>query len=218
MRCGRSSGIWRDGAMTASTVDRAEGQTFAGESLLVRYVNSSSCRTRSSRCRSRCSAWWSRRRRAPVTSRTVRLVVLAFTGGALGGDGIQPDRRPRVRRAESAHRGARAAARRADAGPGVGRGRRRGRCCSCSPPGRSTRSASRSSPVALAWVLLYSYTKRFTWWPHLVARARAWRSRRWAATSRSRAHGASRGGCSGARGGGDDLGRPGSTSSTRCRT
>ena len=40
-----------------------------------------------------------------------------------------------------------------------------------------------AGPVALAWVLIYSYTKRFTWWPHLWL-GLAWRSRRWAATSR----------------------------------
>ena len=46
----------------------------------------------------------------------------------------------------------------------VARGRRavRARRLRC-----SIRSASLLSPVALAWVLTYSLSKRFTWWPHL---------------------------------------------------
>ena len=56
---------------------------------------------------------------------------------------------------------------RADPDPGMavgGRGRspvpRRGRHC-------SIRSASLLAPVALVWMMAYSFTKRFTWWPHL---------------------------------------------------
>ena len=123
-----------------------EGQTFAGESLLVRYVNfvklphtlfalpfallgvlaASRVARRHRRARS-CSWSW----RSPR---------------ALGRDGLQPHRRPRVRRAQSAHPEARAAARRADACGGVALGRARGgavrlaaccsiRCACCAEPG-----------------------------------------------------------------------------------
>ena len=42
------------------------------------------------------------------------------------------------------------------------------RCCSCSRPVRLNPLCGWLSPVALAWVLFYSYTKRFTRWSHLV--------------------------------------------------
>ena len=90
-------------------------------------------------------------------------------GGAVRGDGLQPHRGPRDRRAEPAHAHARDPSGRARRAP-----RRRPRWSVASADlhvrgvSSSTRSASMLSPVALAWVLFYSYTKRFTRWSHLV--------------------------------------------------
>ena len=52
-------------------------------------------------------------------------------------------------------------------GAGLGLGARGRRCSSCSPPALLNPLCLLLSPVALAWVLIYSLTKRFTWWPHL---------------------------------------------------
>ena len=51
------------------------------------------------------------------------------------------------------------------AGQGVGAWSRR--CCLCLRRGSSTHCARVLSPIALLWVLGYSYTKRFTRWSHM---------------------------------------------------
>ena len=77
---------------------------------------SSSCPTRSSRCRSRCWAC-SPRPAGRAGDRADRSPGRAgLLRGALGGDGLQPDRRPRFRCAEPPDREPRAAPRRAHAG------------------------------------------------------------------------------------------------------
>ena len=84
-------------------------------------------------------------------------------GGAQRGDGLQPPRRRALRRAESAHRDARAAARRDERARGDGRS-----CVVSSARVRRSRRRGSSplcfalSPVALAIVFWYSLAKRFT--------------------------------------------------------
>jgi len=143
-----------------------EGQTFAGDSLLVRYVNfvklPHTVFALPFALLGVVAASW----RAPVTARTLALVVLAFTAArfvALGFNRIADReldaRNPRTRAREL-------------------------------PAGRLTLAQAwaaviaaaalflwsawalnplcvRLSPVALAVVTLYSYAKRFTWWSHL---------------------------------------------------
>ena len=96
-------------------------------------------------------------------------IVLAFTAARFAAMGFNRIVDREYRRAQSAHADARAAARRADA---CARRRLSVAVASValrlSRRGGSIRSALLLSPIALAWVLFYSYTKRFTRWSHLV--------------------------------------------------
>ena len=134
--------------------------------------------------------------------------------------GVQPHRRPALDAAIRARRRVRLPAGRhwcsATRALAVAR---RARSCSSSPRGSSTRSALRSRRSRWRGSLVYSYTKRFTRWSHLVARPRRSASRPSEATSRSPEHGATHGGCSQRSPlRGDDVGRLASTFCTRCRT
>jgi len=143
-----------------------EGQTFAGESLLVRYVNFVKLPHTLFALPFALLGVLAASLVAPVTARTVLLVVVAFSAArwaAMGFNRIADLRfdaqNPRTRNREL-------------------------------PRGALTRSQAwisivvaaalfvlaagllnplclRLSPVALAWVLTYSLAKRFTWWPHL---------------------------------------------------
>jgi len=143
-----------------------EGQTFAGESLLVRYVNFVKLPHTLFALPFALLGVLAASLVAPVTPRTVLLVVVAFSAArwaAMGFNRVTDLRfdaqNPRTRNREL-------------------------------PRGALTRSQAwisivvaaalfvlaagllnplclRLSPVALAWVLTYSLAKRFTWWPHL---------------------------------------------------
>lgn len=152
--------------MASSSEVGREGQTFAGESLLVRYVNfvklPHTVFALPFALLGVVVASW----RAPVTPRTIGLVVVAFTAArfvAMGfnriADRALDARNPRTRAREL-------------------------------PAGRLTLAQAwaavfvaaavfvwsawalnplcfRLSPVALLVVTLYSYAKRFTWWSHV---------------------------------------------------
>ena len=143
-----------------------EGQTFGGQSLLVRYVNFVKLPHTLFALPFALLGVLAASLVAPVTPRTVLLVVVAFSAArwaAMGFNRVADLRfdaqNPRTRDREL-------------------------------PRGALTRSQAwisivvaaalfilaagllnplclRLSPVALAWVMTYSLAKRFTWWPHL---------------------------------------------------
>ena len=143
-----------------------EGQTFGGESLLVRYVNFVKLPHTLFALPFALLGVLAASRVAPVTLRTVALVVLAFSAArwaAMGFNRVADLRfdaeNPRTRNRELP-RGA----------------------LSLTQAWASIAAAAALfvtaswllnplclllSPVALLWVLTYSLSKRFTWWPHL---------------------------------------------------
>jgi 4-hydroxybenzoate polyprenyltransferase len=148
-----------------STLDR-EAQTFGGESLLVRYVNFVKLPHTLFALPFALLGVLAASRVEPVEHRDVVLVVLAFSAARWAAMGFN-----------------RIADRRFDA--------RNPRTLNRELP-RGTLSLTQAwisvvvaaglfilaaallnplcvllSPIALAWILLYSLSKRFTWWPHL---------------------------------------------------
>ncbi len=162
----------------------SEGQTLTGESLLVRYVNFVKLPHTLFALPFALLGVLAASMQAPVSWRTVGLVVVAFTAArwvAMGFNRIADRdfdaRNPRTRDRELP-RGA----------------------ISVSQAWTSVVVAAALfvwaawslnplcfllSPVALAWVMGYSLSKRFTWWPHLwLGMSRP--SRRWAVDRRGR--------------------------------
>ena len=143
-----------------------EGQTFAGESLLVRYVNFVKQPHTLFALPFALLGVLAASRAAAVTPRTVLLVVAAFSAArwaAMGFNRVADLRfdalNPRTRSRE------------------LPRGALTLRQAWLSivlaaalfvlAAGLLNRLCLWLSPVALAWVLTYSLAKRFTWWPHL---------------------------------------------------
>jgi 4-hydroxybenzoate polyprenyltransferase len=144
----------------------AEGQTFAGESLLVRYVNLVKLPHTLFALPFALLGVLAASRVAPVRPRTVLLVVLAFSAArwaAMGYNRIADLRfdlrNPRTRNRELP----RGALTTAQAWRSVGIAALLFVLIS----GRLNPLCLALSPAALAWVLTYSLSKRFTWWPHL---------------------------------------------------
>jgi 4-hydroxybenzoate polyprenyltransferase len=144
----------------------AEGQTFAGESLLVRYVNLVKLPHTLFALPFAMLGVLAASRVAPVRPRTVLLVVLAFSAArwaAMGFNRIADLRfdlrNPRTRNRELP----RGALTTAQAWRSVGIAALLFVLIS----GRLNPLCLALSPAALAWVLTYSLSKRFTWWPHL---------------------------------------------------
>jgi len=143
-----------------------EGQTFAGESLFIRYVNFVKLPHTLFALPFALLGVLAASRVAPVTARTVVLVVVAFSAArwaAMGFNRVADLRydaeNPRTRNRELP-RGALSPAQAwisivAAGALFVLAARGLNRLCML------------LSPVALAWVLAYSLSKRFTWWPHL---------------------------------------------------
>ncbi len=147
-------------------MSRAEGQTFAGESLLVRYANLVKLPHTLFALPFALLGVLAASMTAPVGLRTVGLVVLAFSAArwvAMGFNRIA-DRDYDSRNPRTANREL--------------------------PRGALTSTQAwisvlvaavlfvlsaallnplclLLSPIALGWIMLYSLTKRFTWWPHL---------------------------------------------------
>jgi 4-hydroxybenzoate polyprenyltransferase len=143
-----------------------EGQTFGGESLLVRYVNFVKLPHTLFALPFALLGVLAASRVAPVRGRTVALVVVAFSAARWAAMGFNrvadlryDARNPRTRNRELP----------------------RGALTLAQAWGSIVVAAALFmlaawllnplcfllSPIALAWVLVYSLTKRFTWWPHL---------------------------------------------------
>lgn len=148
------------------TASGREGQTFAGESIVVRYANFVKLPHTVFALPFALLGVVAASRRYPVTWRVVGLVILAFTAArfvAMGFNRIA-DRgldaqNPRTRSRELPS--GRLTLGQAWAGVG----------CAALAFLWSARALNPLcfllSPVALAWVMAYSYTKRFTHWSHL---------------------------------------------------
>jgi 4-hydroxybenzoate polyprenyltransferase len=143
-----------------------EGQTFAGESLLVRYVNFVKLPHTLFALPFALLGVLAASRVAPVTPRTVVLVVVAFSAArwaAMGFNRVADLRydaeNPRTRNRELP-RGALSPAQAWISIVVAG-------ALFILAAGLLNPLCLLLSPVALAWVLTYSLSKRFTWWPHL---------------------------------------------------
>jgi 4-hydroxybenzoate polyprenyltransferase len=145
---------------------RAEGQTFAGQSLLVRYANFVKLPHTLFALPFALLGVLAASLTAPVTPRIVALVVLAFSAARWAAMGFN-----RIADREYDARNPRTA----------GRELVRGAITPAQAWGSVVAAAAifvlaaallnplclLLSPLALGWVLLYSLSKRFTWWPHL---------------------------------------------------
>jgi 4-hydroxybenzoate polyprenyltransferase len=143
-----------------------EGQTFAGESLIVRYVNLVKLPHTLFALPFALLGVVAASRVAAVTARTVGLVVIAFSAArwaAMGFNRIADlpfdARNPRTMSRELP-RGA-LSIRQAWASVAVAAALFVLASALLNPLCKIL------SPVALGWVLAYSLSKRFTWWPHL---------------------------------------------------
>ncbi len=148
------------------TAPGREGQTFGGESLLVRYVNFVKLPHTLFALPFALLGVLAASRVERVTARTVLLVVVAFSAARWAAMGFN-----------------RVADLRYDAANPRTRGRElpRGALSLAQAWGSIVMAALlflaaaallnplclRLGPLALAWVLAYSLAKRFTWWPHL---------------------------------------------------
>jgi 4-hydroxybenzoate polyprenyltransferase len=144
----------------------SEGQTFAGESLLVRYVNFVKLPHTLFALPFALLGVLAASLVAPVTIRTVALVVIAFSAArwaAMGfnriADRAFDARNPRTMQRELP-RGAISLPQAWTSVIGAG-------LIFVLAAGSLNRLCLMLSPLALAWIMTYSLTKRFTWWPHL---------------------------------------------------
>jgi len=143
-----------------------EGQTYAGESLFIRYVNFVKLPHTLFALPFALLGVLAASRIAPVTPRTVALVVLAFSSARWAAMGFNRivDRHFDARNPRTLNRE-------------LPQGR-----LSLTQAWLSVTIAAGFfilsaallnplclllSPIALAWILTYSLSKRFTWWPHL---------------------------------------------------
>jgi len=143
-----------------------EGQTFAGESLLVRYVNFVKLPHTVFALPFALLGVVYASVVAPVTGAKVGLVVLAFTAARFAAMGFNriADREvdaknPRTRGRELP--AGRLSVKAAGAAVAVGA------AVFFVAAGLLNRVCLLLSPLALAWILAYSYTKRWTHWSHL---------------------------------------------------
>jgi 4-hydroxybenzoate polyprenyltransferase len=143
-----------------------EGQTFAGESLLVRYVNFVKLPHTLFALPFALLGVLAASMTKPVTVRTVALVVLAFSAARWAAMGFNrlADRDYDARNPRTANRELpRGAITPAQAWLSVGAAA----AVFVLAAARLNPLCLLLSPIALGWVLLYSLSKRFTWWPHL---------------------------------------------------
>ncbi|HEY9014641.1 MAG TPA: UbiA-like polyprenyltransferase [Gemmatimonadales bacterium] len=148
-----------------STLDR-EGQTFGGNSLLTHYINFVKLPHTLFALPFALLGVLAASRMSPVSLRTVLLIVLAFSSARWAAMGFNriADRHIDARNPRTLNRE-------------LPQGR-----LSLAQAWRSVVIASALfllsaallnplclllSPLALGWILLYSLSKRFTWWPHL---------------------------------------------------
>ena len=143
-----------------------EGQTFAGESLLVRYVNFVKLPHTLFALPFALLGVLAASRLQPITPRTIVLVIVAFSAArwaAMGFNRVADLRfdavNPRTRNRELP-RGALSLAQ-AWASIVLAMLVFLGAAWALNP------LCFLLSPLALGWILAYSLAKRFTWWPHL---------------------------------------------------
>lgn len=148
------------------TLSAREGQTFTGRSLLVRYVNFVKLPHTLFALPFALLGVLAASAVEPVTLRTVVLVVFAFSGArwaAMGfnriADRVHDARNPRTR-ARELPRGALTLA---QAWLSVALAS----VVFVVAAALLNRLCLLLAPLALAWILAYSFAKRFTWWPHL---------------------------------------------------
>jgi 4-hydroxybenzoate polyprenyltransferase len=144
----------------------SEGQTFAGESLLVRYVNFVKLPHTLFALPFALLGVLAASMTTRVTGRTVTLVVVAFSAARWAAMGFNrlADRHFDARNPRTANRELpRGAITPAQAWLSVTAAAAVfvGSAALLNPLCRLL------SPLALGWVMLYSLSKRFTWWPHL---------------------------------------------------
>jgi 4-hydroxybenzoate polyprenyltransferase len=144
----------------------AEGQTFTGESLLVRYANFVKLPHTLFALPFALLGVLAASMVSPVTIRTLALVVVAFSAArwaAMGfnriADRAFDARNPRTMQRELP----RGAITLSQAWASV----LVAAAIFILAAGSLNRLCLVLSPIALAWILTYSLAKRFTWWPHL---------------------------------------------------
>lgn len=153
-------------ALDAATDAAREGQTFAGESLLVRYVNFVKLPHTVFALPFALLGVVQASFLAPVTLRQALLVIIAFTAARFAAMGFNrivdrevDAKNPRTRNREiPAGRLSTTAAGAAVAAAAA---------VFVVAAGLLNRLCLYLSPVALGWILAYSYSKRFTHWSHL---------------------------------------------------
>ena len=143
-----------------------EGQTFAGESLLARYASFVKLPHTLFALPFALVGVLAASMHTPVTARVVLLVVVAFSSArwaAMGfnriADRAYDARNPRTQNRELP-RGA-LTLRQAWGSVLIAAGLFVGAAALLNP------LCLALSPLALAWIMTYSFAKRFTWWPHL---------------------------------------------------
>jgi 4-hydroxybenzoate polyprenyltransferase len=143
-----------------------EAQTYAGESLFVRYVNLVKLPHTLFALPFALLGVLAASHEAPVTLRTVALVILAFSSARWAAmafnriaDRHFDARNPRTLNRELPQ--GRLSLAQAWASVAVAAG------LFLLAAALLNRLCLLLSPLALAWILLYSLSKRFTWWPHL---------------------------------------------------
>jgi 4-hydroxybenzoate polyprenyltransferase len=143
-----------------------EAQTFAGDSLLTRYVNFVKLPHTLFALPFALLGVLAASRNTPVTLRTVALVVLAFSAARWAAMGFNriADRRFDARNPRTLNRElpqGRLSLRQAWISVALAAVLFVGAAALLNP------LCLWLSPIALGWILLYSLSKRFTWWPHL---------------------------------------------------
>jgi 4-hydroxybenzoate polyprenyltransferase len=144
----------------------AEPQTFAGESLLVRYVNFVKLPHTLFALPFALLGVLAASLSAPVALRHVVLVVVAFSAArwaAMGFNRIAD----RAFDARNPRTMGRELPRGAITVPQAWASVAAASAVFVLAAGGLNRLCLLLSPIALAWILTYSLTKRFTWWPHL---------------------------------------------------
>jgi 4-hydroxybenzoate polyprenyltransferase len=149
-----------------SALPPREAQTYAGESLLVRYVNFVKLPHTLFALPFALLGVVAASRTTPVTSRTVALVVLAFSSARWAAMGFNrivdrhfDARNPRTFNRELPQ--GRLSLTQAWLSVAIAAGLFILSAALLNP------LCLVLSPIALGWILLYSVSKRFTWWPHL---------------------------------------------------
>jgi 4-hydroxybenzoate polyprenyltransferase len=144
----------------------SEGQTLAGGSLLVRYANFVKLPHTLFALPFALLGVLAASMQAPVTARVVGLVVVAFSGARWVAMGFN-----RIADRDFDARNPRTAARELPRGALTLRQAWGSVILAAAlfvwASAELNRLCFLLSPVALAWITLYSLSKRFTWWPHL---------------------------------------------------